>query len=103
MWRSLEHVRRRWPPDLLVLPAHYSSELERRPDRSVGARMDVILATNPAAMIKDETTFLRWIADHDTAPPEVYRTIKLANLGLADLTESDIETAEAGPNQCAVG
>ena len=103
LWHSLEHVRRRWAPDLLVLPAHYSSEVERRPDRSVGARMDVIVATNPAAMISNEATFLGWMADHDVAPPEVYRTIKLANLGLTELAESEIETAEAGPNHCAVG
>jgi glyoxylase-like metal-dependent hydrolase (beta-lactamase superfamily II) len=102
LWRSLEDVRRRWAPDLLVLPAHYSSEIERRPDRSVGARMDVVLATNPPASM-DEATFLRWLADHDTAPPEAYRTIKLANLGLLDLAAADVEAAEAGPNQCAVG
>jgi glyoxylase-like metal-dependent hydrolase (beta-lactamase superfamily II)/rhodanese-related sulfurtransferase len=103
LWRSLDEVRRRWPPDLLVLPAHYSSELERRPDRSVGARMDVILATNPAAAIGDEATFLRWVAEHDATPPEVYRTLKLANLGLHELSEADLEVAESGPNQCAVG
>jgi glyoxylase-like metal-dependent hydrolase (beta-lactamase superfamily II)/rhodanese-related sulfurtransferase len=103
LWRSLEDARGRWPPDLLVLPAHYASELERRPDRSVGARMDVILATNPAAALADEATFLRWVARHDATPPEIYRTIKLANLGLHDLSESDVEAAETGPNQCAVG
>lgn len=103
LWRSLEQVRRRWRADLLVLPAHYSSELERRPDRSVGARMDVILATNPAATISDEATFLRWMKEHDTPPPEIYRTIKLANLGLHEFGEAEIEAAESGPNQCAVG
>ena len=103
LWRSLEDARRRWPPDLLVLPAHYSSELERRPDRSIGARFDVILETNLAAAIRDEATFLRWLAEHDAPPPEIYRTIKLANLGLLDLAEADVEAAEAGPNRCAVG
>jgi glyoxylase-like metal-dependent hydrolase (beta-lactamase superfamily II)/rhodanese-related sulfurtransferase len=103
LWRSLEDVRRRWPPDLLVLPAHYASEAERRPDRSVGARFDVILATNPAAAITDEATFLRWVAEHDSAPPDVYRTIKLANLGLHDFAEEEMEAAESGPSQCAVG
>ena len=103
LWRSLENARRRWPGDLLVLPAHYAGERERRPDRSVGARVDVILATNPAAALADEATFLRWVAEHDATPPEIYRTIKLANLGLHDLTEADVEAAEAGPNQCAVG
>jgi glyoxylase-like metal-dependent hydrolase (beta-lactamase superfamily II) len=103
LWRSLDDVRRRWPGDLLVLPAHYSNELERRPDRSVGARMDVILATNPAAAMADEATFLKWVAEHDATPPEIYRTIKLANLGLHELSEADVEAAESGPNHCAVG
>jgi len=103
LWRSLDAARRRWPRDLLVLPAHYSSELERLPDRSVGARLDVILATNPAAAMEDEAAFLQWVAEHDATPPEIYRTIKLANLGLLELSEEDAESAEAGPNQCAVG
>lgn len=103
LWRSLDEVRRRWPPGLLILPAHYASEIERRADRSVGARFDVILGTNPAAAIGDEATFLRWVAAHDAAPPEIYRTIKLANLGLQDLSDEEMETAEAGPNLCAVG
>jgi glyoxylase-like metal-dependent hydrolase (beta-lactamase superfamily II) len=103
LWQSLERARRSWPADLLILPTHYGSELERRPDRSVGARFDVILATNPAAAVTDEATFLRWVADHETTPPESYRTIKLANLGLQDLSPADAEAFEAGPNQCAVG
>lgn len=103
LWRSLEDVRHRWPPDLLVLPAHYASEGERRPDRSVGARLDVILATNPAAAITDEAKFLQWVTEHDAAPPDVYRTIKLANLGLHEFAEEEMEAAESGPNQCAIG
>src|SRR6266545_6118991 len=47
LWRSLERVRQTWPGDLLVLPAHYASEGERRADRAIAARFDVILATNP--------------------------------------------------------
>jgi glyoxylase-like metal-dependent hydrolase (beta-lactamase superfamily II) len=103
LWRSLEDVRHRWPGGLLVLPAHYAGELERRPDRSIGARMDVILATNPAAALADEATFLQWVAEHHVTPPELYRTLKLANLGLYHLSEADMEAAEAGPNLCAVG
>ena len=101
LWRSLESARR-WPGDLLILPAHYASELERRADRSVGARLDVIAATNPVAAIADEASFLRFLAQHDTAPPESYRTIKLANLGLVELAAADAEAVEVGPNQCAV-
>jgi glyoxylase-like metal-dependent hydrolase (beta-lactamase superfamily II) len=103
LWQSLERSRRSWPADLLVLPAHYASELERRPDRSVGARLDIILATNAAAAISDEGAFLRWVAEHETPAPESYRTMKLANLGLLEVPPEEAEILEAGPNQCAVG
>ncbi len=102
LWRSLERVRREWPGDWLVLPAHYSAETERRADRVVAARFDVIAAINQAAAIQDERTFLQWMAERQTQAPEAYRTIKLANLGLGELSEADAETVESGPNQCAV-
>jgi glyoxylase-like metal-dependent hydrolase (beta-lactamase superfamily II) len=102
LWRSLERARHSWPGELLVLPAHYAGERERRADRSVAARFDVIAATNEAAAIQDERAFLAWVAAQTVAPPETYRTIKLANLGLATLSEADAEIVEFGPNQCAV-
>jgi aminoglycoside phosphotransferase len=85
-----------------VLPGHYSSEAERRADRAVAARFDVIAATNAAAAIQDEREFLRWVADHQVRPPEVYRTIKQANLGLVDVADAEADLLESGPNQCAV-
>src|SRR5436190_5464594 len=103
LWDSLERVRREWPGDLLVLPAHYAGETERRADRSVAARFDVIAATNQALAIQDPRAFLAWVTAHTTTPPEAYRTIKLANLGLVDVADADAETLEFGPNVCAVG
>lgn len=103
LWHSLERARQTWPGDLLVLPAHYASESERRADRAIAARFDVIAATNAVAAIQDERVFLKWIADHLTAFPDAYRTIKETNLGLVELTEADAEVLESGPNQCAVG
>ena len=102
LWTSLERARRAWPGDLLVLPAHYAAEVERRADRTVGARWDVISATNAALALKTEREFLAWVADHRATPPEAYRTIKEANLGLVDVTEADAERLETGPNACAV-
>jgi glyoxylase-like metal-dependent hydrolase (beta-lactamase superfamily II) len=102
LWQSLERARRRWPGDLLVLPAHYASETERRADRTVGARFDVIAATNEPVRIQDEQAFLTWIAARQTPFPDAYRTIKLANLGLLELSDADAETIEFGPSQCAV-
>lgn len=103
LWSSLERARRDWPGDLVILPAHYSSEVERRADRVVAGRFDAIQATNLALALKDERAFLHWVNDSLTAPPEAYRTIKLANLGLAELTLQDMEILESGPNLCAVG
>jgi glyoxylase-like metal-dependent hydrolase (beta-lactamase superfamily II) len=102
LWQSLERVRGEWPGDLIVLPGHYANEEERRADRAVAARFDVIAATNEAARIQDQRTFLQWVADHQTAPPDAYRTIKQANLGLVEVSDSDADLLESGPNQCAV-
>jgi glyoxylase-like metal-dependent hydrolase (beta-lactamase superfamily II)/rhodanese-related sulfurtransferase len=102
LWHSLERVRETWPGDLLILPAHYAQESERRADRGVAARFDVIAATNTAAAIQDERAFLKWVADHATTFPDAYRTIKEANLGLVDVPDTDAELLESGPNQCAV-
>jgi len=55
-----------------------------------------------AAAIQDETAFLRWVADHAPVAPDAYRTIKLANLGLLEISDADAEVLESGPNQCAV-
>ncbi len=96
-------VRSVGPGDLVVLPAHYAGEWERRADRSVAARFDVIAATNEAAALQEERAFLAWVADHTATPPESYRSIKLANLGLAEISEAEAEVLEFGPNQCAVG
>jgi len=102
LWQSLERARREWPGELLILPAHYSTESERRADRVVAARFDVIAATNAVVAIQDERTFLKWIVDHETSFPDAYRTIKEANLGLVELSDADVEILESGPNQCAI-
>jgi glyoxylase-like metal-dependent hydrolase (beta-lactamase superfamily II) len=102
LWQSLARARREWPGDLLVLPAHYASETERRADRAVAARFDVVTATNPALQLRDEGAFLAWVDAHQGTPPEAYRTIKQANLGLVAVSDADAEALESGPNQCAV-
>src|SRR5467141_2245393 len=102
LWQSLERVRQTWPGELLILPAHYAAEGERRADRAVAARFDVITATNSAVAIQDERVFLQWIADRQTGFPDAYRTIKEANLGLVQTSDADAEVLESGPNQCAI-
>jgi glyoxylase-like metal-dependent hydrolase (beta-lactamase superfamily II)/rhodanese-related sulfurtransferase len=103
LWDSMERARHEWPGDLLVLPAHYASESERRADRAVAARFDVIAATNEAMELRDRPAFLSWVTERATVPPDSYRTIKLANLGLVQVSDADAEILEFGPNACAVG
>jgi hypothetical protein len=75
--------------------------VERRPDRSAEPG-STIRGTNPAAPLENEEGFM--MADGaDSTPLEIYRTLKLLNLGLLDLADAELEAAEAGPNQCAVG
>jgi hypothetical protein len=87
----------------VVLPAHYGQEGERRADRAVAARFDVLAAANLVVRIQDPAAFTRWIAEQTRPAPESYRTIKLANLGLLTLSDADAEVVESGPNQCAIG
>jgi hypothetical protein len=84
------------------LPAHYSAETERSADRSVGASLDALRRENSALAIGSEPEFLDWVS-RTPPPPETYRTIKLANLGLLELSVADVEILEAGANQCAAG
>jgi glyoxylase-like metal-dependent hydrolase (beta-lactamase superfamily II) len=103
LWQSLEQARSHWTGDLLILPAHYAGEQERRADRVVAGRFDAIAATNPALQISSHPQFLSWLENHAVPAPEVYRTIKLANLRLVQLAAAEAEIAESGANQCAVG
>ena len=101
LWKTLEHARG-WPGDRLILPAHYTAENERGPDRAVARNLDAVRGTNPALEIRQEPEFLEWVS-RTPPPPQTYRTIKLANLGLLELSDADIEILEAGASQCAAG
>lgn len=101
LWQTLERSRR-WSGDRLILPAHYTGENERAGDRAVWGRLEEIRRANPALAVRGEQEFLSWTA-RTPPPPETYRTMKLANLGLLELSETDIEILEAGASQCAAG
>ena len=103
LWESLEAVRRDWPRETIIYPAHYSSETERRDDRSVGAPLRQLLEENDAFQFPDRDAFARWV-DNATAPfPPAYRQIKAVNVGLASVDEREAEELEVGRNECALG
>jgi glyoxylase-like metal-dependent hydrolase (beta-lactamase superfamily II) len=101
LWGSLERARREWPAELTVRPAHYASEEERGPDRSVGGRWGDLAIANEAVAIGDPAAFREWVRARTREAPEAYRIIKTANLGLLAVTDAQAEELEGGKNECA--
>jgi glyoxylase-like metal-dependent hydrolase (beta-lactamase superfamily II) len=102
LWNSLEAARRQWPDALMIYPAHYGSEDERRPDRTIGASFGELLQRNEALRIADGEAFARWVSSHTAVFPDAYRTIKAVNVGLHRVDDCQAEELEAGRNECAL-
>lgn len=101
LWETLERARREWPAGALVLPAHYSSNRERRADRTVAGAFGDLLRSNSALAMSDRDAFLAWAGAPSTFP-ESYRTIKAVNVLLHEPTEREADELELGRNECAV-
>src|SRR5207237_1088621 len=69
-WHSLTRVRAAWPRDRLVLPAHYPGERERRADRAVAARLDVIAGSHAGCADRHEATSIQRRPGRTPPPPE---------------------------------
>jgi glyoxylase-like metal-dependent hydrolase (beta-lactamase superfamily II) len=103
LWDSVSRARAEWSPSALILPAHYATQRERRPDGSVGADFGSLQTENEALSFADGETFEAWILENEGAFPEAYRKIKAINVGLAPVVESEVEELEMGRNECALG
>jgi glyoxylase-like metal-dependent hydrolase (beta-lactamase superfamily II) len=103
LWASLERARRDWPPALRILPAHYASDDERNPDRTVDAPLAEVRARNAAFASGSFEELLAAIQAANAEVPDAYRRIKTANLGLARVSAAEADELEAGRNQCALG
>jgi glyoxylase-like metal-dependent hydrolase (beta-lactamase superfamily II) len=103
LWESVAAARTDWPVATMIYPAHYASEGERRPDRSVGAPFGELLATNAALRFADRDAFLAWVAAQAAAFPDAYQRIKAVNVGLATADDRQAEELEVGRNDCALG
>jgi glyoxylase-like metal-dependent hydrolase (beta-lactamase superfamily II) len=103
LWESVTAARTAWPVATMIYPAHYASEGERRPDRSVGAPFGELLATNAALRFADRDAFLAWVAAQAAAFPDAYQRIKAVNVGLATADDRQAEELEVGRNECALG
>lgn len=103
LWKSLERARRDWPADTMVYPAHYASDGEREPDRSLGRGFGKLRDTNEPLRIADEPAFTAWVKSKAGSSPEAYRKIKAVNLGLLEVWDMEAQELEGGRNECAVG
>ncbi len=104
LWRSAERARTEWGAGWQVLPAHYASEEERRPDRSVARSLGELRDTNrPLRLAADRDAFLSWVRERETSFPDAYRWIKAINAGLLSASPEEADALEAGRNECALG
>lgn len=102
LWQSLERAKRDWPDDLLIYPAHYASQGERRDDRTVGRQWGELRRANKALRIADETAFQSWVRNATRDFPHAYKEIKAINVGLQQADEARAEELEMGKNECAL-
>jgi glyoxylase-like metal-dependent hydrolase (beta-lactamase superfamily II) len=103
LWESIATARAEWPASTMIYPAHYASDAERRPDRSVGASLGEMLASNAALQIPDRASFVAWVERHTVSSPDAYSKIKAVNVGLLAADDRQAEELEVGRNECAVG
>ncbi len=102
LWASVESARREWPKDMIIYPAHYAADTERRADRCVAAPLGDLLRDNEPLTISSADAFRRWVQARATPFPDTYMKIKAVNVGLLEVDEREAEELEVGKNECAV-
>ena len=103
LWRSVEAAKREWPDELLVYPAHYGSDAERRADRTVGEKFGRLRERNQALSFSDRAEFSSWVEGRTTSFPEVYKKIKAINVALVSVDGEEARALDTGRNECALG
>lgn len=101
LYWSLVNKVRTLPDETIVLPAHYASQAEVRPDGVVAGTLGQIRANNPALNVADEGAFIAFIKANMVPQPETYSTIRQINLMLETADEDKRTELELGKNQCA--
>ena len=100
LWTSLTKATE-WSSDLMIYPAHYSSDAERNDDRSVGGRLGKLRTSNEALQL-DEAGFTAWVKSKVGTFPKAYHTIKAVNVGLVQVDAAQADELEVGKNECTV-
>ena len=99
-WTLIDKIQT-LPEATEVLPAHYSSQEEVRPDGIVAGVLGEIRQGNPALQVRNEKAFITFIKDNMRPQPEIYGEIRRVNLGIVEACEDQRTALELGKNQCA--
>jgi glyoxylase-like metal-dependent hydrolase (beta-lactamase superfamily II) len=103
LWDSVVRAKTSWPRGLVICPAHYGSDGERNPDRSVCASLGTLLERNATLTIDTGADFASWVMSKTAPAPDAYPKIKAVNVGLRSVTDLEAEELEVGRNECALG
>ena len=87
--------------DVVVLPAHYSSQSDIGPDGVVSARLGQVRASAPEFRMRTEQEFVAAMTQAAGSAPAAYSEILRVNLGLAQAEEEEATEWELGKNECA--
>jgi glyoxylase-like metal-dependent hydrolase (beta-lactamase superfamily II) len=102
LWNSIERARADWGDDMRICPAHYGTDAERQPDRSVWGRFGDLRTTNEGLTIDTFDEFAAWVRSRTGTFPDSYAKIKAVNVGLMAVDELQAEELEVGKNECAI-
>jgi glyoxylase-like metal-dependent hydrolase (beta-lactamase superfamily II)/rhodanese-related sulfurtransferase len=100
LYRSLHERVLALSDDVLILPAHYGDDVVVHPDQPVGAALGTLRTL--AALELDEDAFVAWAVARVTPRPPNYVEIITANMGRTELSASERDNLELGPNRCAL-
>jgi glyoxylase-like metal-dependent hydrolase (beta-lactamase superfamily II) len=103
LWNSLETAKHSWPDGIRIHPAHYVADEEREPDHSIGRPWRRLLHDNAALRLADRESFIAWVNARQAPFPDNYRRIKVANVGLLEVSEAEAQEWEVGKSECALG
>jgi glyoxylase-like metal-dependent hydrolase (beta-lactamase superfamily II) len=103
LWNSVTAVKASWKPGVMIHPAHYGTEAERRSDNTVGEPFGHLLETNAALAMDGRDAFVSWVEGKASSFPDAYREIKAVNVGLSAVDDARADELEAGRNECALG
>jgi len=53
--------------------------------------------------LADRASFIAWVSAQQAPFPDNYRRIKVANVGLLEVSEAEAEEWEVGKSECALG